>query len=1132
MNEAQGKGPQGRQEAGVPPAAEAPAPKVRRRALRAPRLRFRRRPRPRMPWQRRLLRALIWAAFAFVAVVSLMGLGAAVFSGRPIALPVWAVAETEARLNRALEGQALVSIGGLEVVLSPSRLPELRMEDLRISRPAGGGFLMLPEAQARFDAAALMRGRVEPVAVRLSGPQIALRRAPDGRFDLALAEGGEAPGSLAEVLQRIDAFLALPALETLERIEAEAVTFSLDDRRVGRVWTVGDGRIALVQTAEETVLDVGMGLVGGGAAPATAQLRFGIRHGGQGARLSARVDGVAAADIAAQTPLLGWLGVLNAPISGDLRAELGADGAISALEGSLSIGQGALSPVPGARPLPIRSAEIVFGYDPARARFTASRLTVDSPALRMSASAHADVVGPAPTAPEAFVAQIRVGDVVFNPEGVFAEPVRFSEGAIDMRLKLDPFSIELGQLSLVEDGRHLLARGGVAAGPQGWTVAVDLDLDAIRHDRLLALWPVGLVPNTRSWLEANVQQGLLFDVKAGLRLRPGQEPRLSLGYEFEDADVRFMPTLPPIQRGRGYATIEGQTYTTVVEDGHVTPPLGGEINVSRSVFRVPDITLKPAPAEITLQTDSSVTAALSLLDQPPFGFLAKAGLSPDLGEGRARLTTELRLPLAPRLMPGDVVFSVAGTLEDLRSDKLVPGRVLSAGRLSLTADPSAVVIRGPGMLGQAAYDAEWTLPLGPGTDGTSRVQGVVTLDKGLAAEFLAGLGDVLSGSGKADFSVDLPRGGAPVLNLRSDLAGVGVRIAELGWSMGGAARGKLELQGTLRAPVRLTKVVLQGPGLAAEGDLLLTADGGLDKLELSQLRLGSWLDARAELIGQGKGRAPLARVTGGSADLRRLTSGADSSVAGGTGAKGPPVEVALDRVLVSGGMALTDVRAELRSTAQGLDGPFAGRLNGKAPVSGQLAPGPKGTAIRVRAADGGAALAAAGLFSKASGGALDLAMTPTGGPGNYTGTIAMTGFRVRDMPALAELLNAVSIVGLIDQLATSGLVFAEAKGNFRITPSAIELSEGRAVGASFGVSLEGVYAMGEDRLDLRGVISPFYLINGIGSVLTRPGEGLVGVTYRIRGRANDPQVTVNPLSVLAPGFFRDLLRRPAARISE
>ncbi|MDP2086556.1 MAG: hypothetical protein Q8K20_15275, partial [Gemmobacter sp.] len=452
-------------------------------------------------------------------------------------------------------------------------------------------------------------------------------------------------------------------------------------------------------------------------------------------------------------------------------------------------------------------------------------------------------------------------------------------------------------------------------------------------------------------------------------------------------------------------------------------------------------------------------------------------------------------------------------------------------RLDLRATPADITLTGAGRLGQAAFDAAWVLPLGPGQGGGSRVAGTVALDEGFAAEFLAGLGkDVLSGTGRGAFAVTLPKGAPPGVTLKSDLGGVAVRIADLGWAKPAAARGRLEVEGTLAAPVRLDRVVLEGPGLAAEGRLTLDGAGALDRLSLSRLELGQWLKAKADISGQGPGRPVRVRLTGGSADLRRLPDGGAPAPDRGSLSGGAAIAVALDKVQVTGGIALTAVQGTLRPARQGLEGAFKARLNGEVPVTGQMLPGPRGTSFRVRAEDGGAALGAAGLFAKASGGVMDLAIMPTGRRGHYEGTIDMTGFRVRNMPVLAELLNAVSIVGLIDQLATQGLVFAEAKGRFRLTPDAMELTSGRAVGASFGVSLEGLYHTTEDRLDLRGVISPFYLINGIGSVLTRPGEGLVGFTYRVRGKAADPRVTVNPLSVLAPGFFRDLLRRPAATL--
>ena len=96
----------------------------------------------------------------------------------------------------------------------------------------------------------------------------------------------------------------------------------------------------------------------------------------------------------------------------------------------------------------------------------------------------------------------------------------------------------------------------------------------------------------------------------------------------------------------------------------------------------------------------------------------------------------------------------------------------------------------------------------------------------------------------------------------------------------------------------------------------------------------------------------------------------------------------------------------------------------------------------------------------------------------------------------------------------------------------IDIQKGSAIGASLGVSLEGLYHSDTSLLDMRGVVSPIYLLNGIGSILTRKGEGLFGFAYRLHGSASDPQVSVNPLSILTPGMFRDLFRAPAPTLPQ
>ena len=80
--------------------------------------------------------------------------------------------------------------------------------------------------------------------------------------------------------------------------------------------------------------------------------------------------------------------------------------------------------------------------------------------------------------------------------------------------------------------------------------------------------------------------------------------------------------------------------------------------------------------------------------------------------------------------------------------------------------------------------------------------------------------------------------------------------------------------------------------------------------------------------------------------------------------------------------------------------------------------------------------------------------------------------------------------------------------------------------------MDGIYELKSGEMQMQGVVSPLYLLNGVGSVLTRKGEGVLGFNYRLSGTATAPRVTVNPLSIFTPGMFREIFRRPAPKVSQ
>ncbi|MDX5413908.1 MAG: hypothetical protein LPK02_12795, partial [Rhodobacterales bacterium] len=711
-------------------------------------------------------------------------------------------------------------------------------------------------------------------------------------------------------------------------------------------------------------------------------------------------------------------------------------------------------------------------------------------------------------------------DITANPADLYETPVQLEEALVDLRLKLDPFELSLGQLTLFDRGQRLLLDGRVGVGANGWDVAVNGSMDAVLPERVLQLWPERLVPKTRNWVAENLHSARLHDVQLGYRRNPGAEDRVYLGFGFDRANVTYARDMPLLADAAGQATLTGRRFVVSATEGTVTPPQGGALDVTGTSFIIPDVSRRPALAQVRLAASGEITGVLSMLDSPNLRFLEKAGRPVDLAEGMAEVTALIDMPLQ-RPMPLEALrFSASARLRDVESRDIMPGRILRAAAMEVKADTNTLSIGGEGRIGEVPFDAVWSTALRDNPRGQSTVEGDVTLSQAFADEFRINLPPgTFSGAAQGQIRLDLERERAAVFRLTSNMAGLGLSIPVLGWSLPRNATGTLEVEGTLGTPVALGRIALDAPGLSLSGALDLTADGQLATARFDRVQAG-WLNGPVTLTGRGSGRAPAVAVTGGTVDLR--TSTLSTSSDGGQG--DAPLSLALDRLVISEGITLTGFRGDF-ATRGGLDGSFRAQVNGQAPVVGRVVPMNGRSAVRIQSDNAGQVFAAAGLLKQAREGAMDLTLRPTGGPGNYNGSLLVRNVRLRDAPALAALINAVSVVGLLAQMNGAGLHFADVEADFLLTPEQVVLRSGSAVGASLGVSMDGYYHLGRKEMDFQGVFSPVYMINGIGSLLTRKGEGLIGFTYRLRGTPDAPRVNLNPLSALAPGMLRELFRR-------
>ncbi len=1081
---------------------------------------------PRRRWVRGLL---VWggSTFIFLSLIGMIGLYSIL--GKEVSAPDWLRDEVSQRINSDVKG-AQFRIEDVSVVLERDWVPRLKLRKLAIRDARGEELAVLSDVDGTVALRPLLQGQVQPSTIRLSGATVRLRRNADGNVGLAVGDSletvEEAPG-FAALIQQMDQFLLQDNFTALKRVEAKNLTVQYEDARARRGWTVDGGRIELTRDKDDLQLRADFVLLGNRGYATTLAANYSGRIGETAASFGMTFEDMPARDIAGQSPALAWLEALDAPISGALRASVEEAGALGPLNATLQIGKGALQPTDATKPIPFSQASAYFTYDPNAQTMQFDEVFVDSKWVRARLDGKAVLIGAELGWPTELWTQFRVTELSANPDELYAEPIEIEGATMETRLKLDPFELTLGEMSFSDQGQRLLLRGEADAGPDGWSVALDGRMDGLTPERLLQLWPETLAAPTRNWIRDNVKSARLSDIQLAMRSQPKHRPDVFLGFDYDEMETRFIRDVPHIKGASGHGSLYDNGFVIAASKGFVSAPQGGKVDISGTSFAITEIGTKQSPALVRLNTRSTVTAALSLLDTKPFRFLQKAGQPVTLADGKAEIKGELGFRLKKKVAPGDVTYDIRAVARDVRSETLVAGRVLAAPKLDITAKAGKLDIRGDGRIGRVPVTGAWSSNIGKAAAGKSTLKGTIELSERFADEFRIGLPPgSISGAGKGDITIDFAKGQPGRFQLSSSLGGLGLSLQSLGWSLSQGARGSLEVAGTLGTPPSIDRLSIDAGGLVANGTVKLKPSGQLDRASFSRVRVGTWLNAPVDLIGRGANVTPAVRVAGGTIDMRQTSLGGSGS---GRKAQGGPVSLALDRLTISDGIALTNFRADL-DMSKGADGNFTGLVNGGAQISGTVLPQGARSAFRIKSDNAGGVLKSAGLLKNARRGKMDLVLIPATAKGSYNGKLQVEQMRLKDAPALAALLNTLSVVGILEQLDGEGIHFGQVEADFQLTPDRVILEQGSAVGASMGISMDGYYYLESGQMDMQGVFSPLYLVNAIGGIFSRKGEGLVGFNYELKGPASAPRVSVNPLSILTPGMFRELFRKPPPKV--
>jgi hypothetical protein len=142
-------------------------------------------------------------------------------------------------------------------------------------------------------------------------------------------------------------------------------------------------------------------------------------------------------------------------------------------------------------------------------------------------------------------------------------------------------------------------------------------------------------------------------------------------------------------------------------------------------------------------------------------------------------------------------------------------------------------------------------------------------------------------------------------------------------------------------------------------------------------------------------------------------------------------------------------------------------------------------------------------------------------------------FKLKELPALTKILSLASLQGIADLLSGEGIRFNEFEMNFDNKEDLMTINEIYAIGPAISILMEG-YVEKDNLISLRGTLVPATTINKtigsiplIGNILVgkKVGEGVFGVSFKIKGPPQDLETTVNPIKTLTPRFITRTLEK-------
>lgn len=849
-------------------------------------------------------------------------------------------------------------------------------------------------------------------------------------------------------------------------------------------------------------------------------------------------------------PAFAGLSGIDAPLSAEAMFKLAETGEVAAGTVTVEVGAGRFAAIAGVSPVALDHGRIAIRFD------KGSPLINVEPSTLSWGGGNEIVLGgtiarsAAPDGGDSsggwqFDLEAQSGHFISHAGSAVRRPIeRWSvAGSVDP----ESGALEIKEAVVAAAGGSLLMKGQITTG-RAIRYRLGGRIGPTPVAALAFLWPSGMAPAAHAWTRDNVVGGQVTGGHFALALTDTSYTQ-SLVLQARDVQLRPVIGKQPLYAEKALLRLRGNALEITAPLAKKRLAKSRELTLKQIRFDVPDVMVDQPLGSLTFSVSSDVQGALAVLAVSPRSSLLPAGLL-DMADKKAVGLLEGRLNVAvPLSEQSGVEPVITGVLKirDLRVKQIVGQHDISGGAIDLNLATRSINADGEMLLAGVATKVTGQFILDAPLESQPPLRLQMKLDEADRDKLGIKINHIVRGIVKVDANLIPRTGGGLGSKVRADLTGAAIAIDSLAWVKPTGRQTQLEfdLVPGEQHPVLLDNLRVVGDGIAIQGRAMLNAQYELRAFDLPVFSIDRV--TRLKIAGRLHGKRVWKVIASGQTFEGRALF--RSLFDAGRTSRGPKIPAAkqmgidleadINTVLGFWNSRMSNVRVTLsKRKGKTQDLRLEGRLAGNKVLRARVTRGRKNAReLHAFSDDAGKAFRLVGFYPNVQDGRLELVVNLDGeGQADKAGVLLVRKFKILDDQVVGELARAprggIRRRRAAAQANNQALAFDWMRLPFVVGNGQFILQGAELRGPVVGATVEGKADFVARSVDLSGTYVPLQGLNGalgvipgLGQIIAGPrGEGVLGMKFAVRGPMGRPEMLVNPLSIMAPGIFREIFQ--------